>query len=88
MIRPLAAAAVFHGVPCFLIEDDTEEENKGTLELDDMKRLKVSKKAQLNLSSSFRVKRRAHLHAVETSEQVVEDDHVAVDGEEREKTRD
>lgn len=34
MIRPLAAAAVFHGIPRFLIEDDAEEENKGTLEVD------------------------------------------------------
>lgn len=32
--------------------------------------------------------RRAHLHTVEASEEVVEDDHVAVDGEEREKARD
>lgn len=30
----------------------------------------------------------AHLHTVEASEQVVEDDHVAVDGEERQETRD
>lgn len=88
VIGSLAAAAVFHSVPCFFIEDNTEEENKGTLELDDRKRLKVSKKAQLSRSSSFRVNRWAHLHTVETSEQVVEDDHVAVDGEECEKTRD
>lgn len=30
----------------------------------------------------------AHLHTVEPGEQVVEDDHVAVDGEERQETRD
>lgn len=34
MIRTLAAAAVFHGIPRFLIEHDAEEENKGTLVLD------------------------------------------------------
>lgn len=31
MIRALAAAAVLHGIPRFLIEDNAEEENKGTL---------------------------------------------------------
>lgn len=31
MIRPLAAAAVLHGIPRLLIEDDAEEEDKGTL---------------------------------------------------------
>lgn len=31
MVRALAAAAVFHGVPRLLIEDDAEEEDKGTL---------------------------------------------------------
>lgn len=32
MVRALAAAAVFHGVPRLLIEDNAEEEDKGTLE--------------------------------------------------------
>lgn len=34
MIRTLAAAAVFHGVPRFLIEHNAEEENEGTLGFD------------------------------------------------------
>ena len=33
MIRALAAAAVFHGGSRLLIEDDAEEEDKGTLEV-------------------------------------------------------
>lgn len=44
MVGSLAAAAVFHGIPCFLIEDDAEEENKGTLELDDTRIIKVNTK--------------------------------------------
>lgn len=32
MIWVLAAAAVFHGIPRILIEDNAEEENKRTLE--------------------------------------------------------
>lgn len=31
MVRALAAAAVFHGIPRLLVEDDAEEEHKGTL---------------------------------------------------------
>lgn len=32
VVWPLAAAAVFHGIPGLLVEDDAEEEDKGTLE--------------------------------------------------------
>ena len=32
VIRTLAATAVLHGIPRFLIEDNAEEENKGTLD--------------------------------------------------------
>lgn len=87
MIRALATAAVFHGVPRFLIEDDAEEENKGTLGLDDRKGSE-KKRQKPTFSDCFRANWSAHLHAVEPGEQVVEDDHVAVDGEERQKTRD
>lgn len=32
VVWPLAAAAVFHGIPGLLVEDNAEEEDKGTLE--------------------------------------------------------
>lgn len=32
VVWALAAAAVFHGIPGLLVEDDAEEEDKGTLE--------------------------------------------------------
>jgi len=38
VIRALAAAAVFHSIPCFLIEDDAEEENKRTLKWHETKK--------------------------------------------------
>lgn len=80
MIRTLAAAAVFHGIPRFFVEHNAEEENKGTLGLDN-RREKVRTKDWSFLSDCFTENTRAHLHTVEPSEQVVEDDHVAVDGE-------
>lgn len=38
MIRTLAAAAVFHGIPRFLIEHNAEEENEGTLGFDNRRK--------------------------------------------------
>lgn len=34
LIWALAAATIFHGIPCFLIEDNAEEKDKRTLGLD------------------------------------------------------
>lgn len=43
MIRALSAAAVLHGFPRLLIEDDAEKENKRTLELQKTRREYISK---------------------------------------------
>lgn len=86
MIRALSAAAVLHRSPRLLIEDDTEKENERTLELHKTNREKISRTTR---DGSFqRWKESAHLHTVEACKQVVEDDHVAVDGQKSQKTRD
>lgn len=41
VVRTLAAAAVFHGIPGLLVEDDAEEEDKGTLEGGQKRRRRV-----------------------------------------------
>lgn len=91
MIRTLSAAAVLHRVPRLLIEDDAEKENKRTLELQKIRRANISKtkKQPETIRSGIRQRRGApHLHTVKSCKQVVEDDHVAVDGEKSQKTRD
>lgn len=89
MVRALAAAAVFHGVPRLFIEDNAEEEDKGTLGVGEKAKGRESGQPQKSTCPThLGGKPRAHLQTVEPSEQVVEDDHVAVDGEERQKTCD
>lgn len=92
MIRALAAAAVFHGIPRLLIEDNAEEENKRTLRLGERRRTRIREEIQKStiqsVSRGWGGNCVDHLNTVEPGEQVVEDDHVAVDGEERQKTCD
>lgn len=90
VVWPLAATAVFHGIPGLLVEDDAEEEDKGTLwggQKREGKGLGKPKNSKPD-RSILQGKWRAHLQTVESSEQVVEDDDVAVYGEESQKTCD
>lgn len=85
MVRALAAAAVLHGAPRLLVENNSEEEDKRTLEeVGQQKRRRAVRKTKGGGGSGGR--RRAHLQTVEAGKQVVEDDDVAVDGEQSQET--